>query len=319
MRDDRITRSGRWLILIFFLILLVVTLRSAKNSRWDGKSRLSLILSVDNSQPEESKPLVLFSIEPRTSRAVYLVIPGNTILTVPYGYREYLASSVYKLGQLDKIRGGGSLLVKSIENTFGVLINGYLVSPDQSFPFIIDDEKNFKKLKPGLMHMLNNIRTDIGLFDRLKLWWEIRKLRTDQIGYYDLNKSQFMEEVTQPDGSVIKKLNKDVFDTILNGIWEDSEVRRDNVTLEVVNATEQEKVAGDFSDILSHLGATIILTSTDKTIQKEKCLIYLLNPSFNASKVITILQKNYNCRILSKVIDGMQTDVRIILGENFLK
>ena len=128
-----------------------------------------------------------------------------------------------------------------------------------------------------------------------------------------------MDEAVQPDGSVIKKINIDLFDTKLGNIWEDSEIRRENVTLEVVNATEQEKVAGSFSDILNHLGATVILTSTDKTLQKEKCQIYLLNPLAGTSKVVKILQKNYNCSILNKYFDSIQSDVRIVLGEDYLK
>ena len=329
MRDDRIKR---WLILIFLLILFIVFFRLVSNSRWDGHSRLSLVLSVDNPDLSGLRSLVLFSIEPRTNRAVYLVVPGNTLLTVPFGYRDYLAASVYKLGQLDKIRGGGQLLAKSIENTLGILINGYLVSPNQSFPFVIDDEMNLKTLKSGkfsfyglfwnftsVIFSLNSLDTDFGLYDRIKLWWEVRKLRTDQIDFYDLASLQFMDEAVQADGSVIKKINTDLFDTKLGNIWEDSEIRRENVTLEIVNATEQEKVAGSFSDILNHLGATVILTSTDKTLQKEKCQIYLLNPLAGTSKVVKILQKNYNCSILNKYFDSIQSDVRIVLGEDYLK
>ena len=74
----------------------MVAYQLVSRAKWDGISRFTIVFqSISNSESGENE-LVIFSIEPRQHRAVYIVVPVELQLNVPYGYKTYLASQVYK-------------------------------------------------------------------------------------------------------------------------------------------------------------------------------------------------------------------------------
>lgn len=323
---------SRWLILAGLSFLVIFFLYKVLDSHWDGKSRLSLVIGVQNSKDGSPGALALFSIEPRKNSALYLILPGNLQLRVPYGYQDYIAGNVYQLGQLDRTKRGGWLLSRGIENTFGVYINGYMVGRGESLPLIVENEKNLFQVKSNLFSIFglllnggrflidfNNIDSNFSLYDRIKLWLEVRRLRGDQITFYNLADNYILEDEKRPDGSVVKNVNTDLFELTLKDSFQDSEIRKENVTLEVVNATSAERVAAGLGRIMNRLGASVILSTTAKIPEKEGCLLYVSQPPFLHSAVVNFIIKNFNCTVSNARFENSQTDVKIVLGEDFLK
>lgn len=278
-----------------------------------------------DSASDTRNSLAIFSIEPLSRQATYISISENTQLSVPFGYKSYKAGSIYKLGKLDKLRGGGTLLSKSIENTFGLSVHGYLIGsmkPDLNETNKINEIGEIKSTYFLFTSViLRPLETDISLFDRIKIWLAVRKIRNDQIKIIDLDKSGILEDQKLPDGISVSIVDTDLFDSLTEGLFIDSLIRRENISLGIINATSEEKIARDFSRILNHLGATVILKSTSKEDQKDKCKLFIYNPNHKSSRIVTWMIKYYQCKIDENNIkpDNFQADVKIVLGKDFLK
>jgi len=288
---------------------------------WDGKRRFTIVIDGD--------PVIVFSIEPYTRQALILTIPVMTILEVPFGYSSYPAGKVFNLGNLDRKRGGGKLLSYALENTLGVVIEGFIGSRSET-KFFFDSQKlaDFKKTYfslPGLLPSLfkftslsKNIVTDIPYIDILRLWNAVRKLRSDQIAVLDLRQTLALSEDMLPDQTTVFKINGDVLDEYLSSKFQDQAVRLQNVSVEVVNATERQNLASQFSRILQHLGANVIVKSTAAQKANFACQIEVSAKKFILSIIVERLKKFYRCGI-SEGNDLGIADIKVVLGEEFLK
>ena len=75
------------ILVLITVIILLVAYQLVSRAKWDGISRFTIVFqSISNSESGENE-LVIFSIEPRQHRAVYIVVPVELQLNVPYGYK----------------------------------------------------------------------------------------------------------------------------------------------------------------------------------------------------------------------------------------
>lgn len=307
---------------IFFLIIFSV-IKIVRDGIWDGKRRFTVVL--------DGNPLILFSVEPYSKQALLVQVPPNTILDVPYGYSTYPASAVFRLGNLDPKRSGGKLLSKSIENTFGVLVDGFIASKGEnrySFPIGSDALSKLKKdyfsltsVVPAFMKFnaaSGNLATNLSIIDIFRLWNSVRSLRADQILVVDLEKNNAVYDTRLPDGTIVKTLDRDVLDKVLFPDFQDQLVRMQNITVEVVNASDQEKVAAQFSRILKNMGVNVVVTTTAKETVNYSCNILVSRRELRSSIIVDRLQKFYRCAV-EEESDIRVADLKIILGVGFIK
>lgn len=343
MRHRRRKQSGHngqksLFFLSLFAILLIVCIVSfgyvaAWRSDWDGESRLTLVWEKQSEDLQAPHPIGIFSIDPTAGKAVYIKIPESALLDVPYGYKTYLASSVYRLGELDSKRNGGMLLAKSIEATMGIAIDGYVVSSDVHFPQPPDTADDLSAIKkshfslPGLFRYFlpyamksQVVHTDVGPFTWYRVWSIVRKIRTDQIRFLDLAESVVLEDQVFPDGTVGKAVNIDAFDTYIGDQLVDMRIRSQEASIEVVNATGQERLASKFGTVLERLGGHVIVKSTGKALQQESCLFYTVNPDLRTLHIISYLSNRRGCREGTNTqITPVQSDILVVLGEEFVR
>lgn len=329
------SRRNRYiLVAVIFVGLFLFLTKSLFVSRWDGQRRITVVVqNLPRDFSQQGDNLAIFSIEPRGGKAVYILFPPELLLNVPYGYKTYTAGSVYRLGELDKSRGGGTLLAKSIEATFGLATEGYFVENESSSShFVVNSESDFKKIKksdfsfsgiifslPSFLSHIKQTKTNFSPLDSFRLWNTIRILREDQIEYIDLSKSQALKKDFLPDGTRVENLDKDLFDLKLPDTFEDSQVRSSSETLEIVNATSTEKIASQFSNILEAMGANIISKSTAKSQEKEGCSLFLSDSQLIKQTIVDRLSLLYGCKIIKDKKGSGQADITIILGEEFIK
>lgn len=323
----------RFRIIVFITLLLLLTLLAVKlytSSAWDGKRRFNIALY--NTDSLGSSYNAFFSIEPKQQSAVFLIFSPNTYLEVPFGYKSYPASSVYKLGQLDSEKGGGRLYLKATENTFGLATEAFIVVNGRGikWPNIKDDifdiKRRYFNLWGGLrlvISILNNkevIDTNLSLVDKFLLWNSVRHLRPNQIKLIFLEETNTVRKQVLPDGNSVLILDAEIFDNNYKDLFFDTDIRRENYSIEVANATGSEKIAAQFARIIEHLGAHVIAKTTEKEIQKQACTIKAANLKVKKSIIIERLMMIYNCNLKKEILtDGSQADVKIIIGEDFLK
>ncbi|MBI3379237.1 LytR C-terminal domain-containing protein [Candidatus Gottesmanbacteria bacterium] len=306
----------------FFLVLILVV-KLTTGGKWDGMRRFTVII--------DGNPLFLFSLEPSTHQAILVTIPVNTILDVPYGYNTYPAGAVYELGNLDPKRGGGKLLSKSIENTFGIVVGGFFARGDSDkylLPTELDkvlDLKrkyfSFRRLLPSIFSIqsgIKNVKTDLNLADIVRFWNAVRYLRSDNIKIVDLVNSHALIKEKLPDGSIVYKTDPDLLDQFFSPSFQDQVVRLQNVSVEVINATDREKVASQFSRILHNLGANVVSKST--AVQKENgnCRVVTFRHELSSSIIVDRLKKFYKCSV-EESNETDVSDIKVILGQEYLQ
>lgn len=304
---------------IFFLIVFFAY-KIFANAKWDGKRRFNFIVDGD--------PLYLVSIEPVTRQAQVLAIPKNVILEVPYEYGTYPAGAVYGLGKLDQKRGGGKLLSKSIENTFAVVVEGFFAGKKDSYSLKYSDLSSHKKkyfsvggFIPSVFlfqRLSSDISYDLSLSDVFRIWSTLRKLRIDQISITDLEKANVLNHQKQPDGTEVQLINYDLLDLFNLTKFQDTEVRDEKISVEVVNATGREKVATQFTRILNNLGANVVSKSTGGVTEKELCSLYISDSKFSSSIIVKRLKNFYQCKLDEQKNNGI-SDIKVVLGEEYLK
>lgn len=311
------------LVTVILLVAAVTFYLIAADSKWDGKRRYTVILDGD--------PLVLFSSQPGNFDATILLIPGDTMLEVPFGYNQYNAQSVFKLGNLDRKRGGGMLLSKSIENTFGILTDGFIAQKSNDKYTLLQNASQLGQIKKTYFSIwtiltrfykipffFQNIQTNISFSDLIKLWMAVRGLRLDQISLMDLSESPVLKSDILPDQTSVNLVDEELFDQLFISKFHDQNIRLQNAAIEVVNATAQDGIASKFSRILQHLGGNVVAkTSTTVSDTKFNCIIEIGKKEYASSMIVKRLVDYYKCSIKQAENTGV-ADIKVILGEDFL-
>jgi hypothetical protein len=321
-------KKGRFILALFatlFLLgfFLLNTIRFLSETKWDGKRRFTIIVNTT--------PFLIFSIEPKTQRAIVFLIPENTFAEVPYGYGDYPLSSVFRLGELDKKKGGGFLLSRAVEDTFGILVDGFIsYQPDVNSNLLLNNLSEIREYKKkhfslksipsilirffGQKHFMSNI----SLIDTMKLWYSIYNIRMDKITYINLKEEErYLNEEKLPDGSNFYKVDSDIFDFLLSSHFEDYDIRVENISVEVINASNKDKVATNMARILKNLGVNVLAKSTASDTLKDSCFVKLKDSKLRNSKIIDRLKRHYQCQIREdKILQDI--DIEIIFGEDFI-
>ncbi len=326
----RIRKAIIWILFFLFFIFLI-KLFWQKNI-WNAADRVSIILESRSVKDAGGIKLDLFSYDPKLKQAVILTIPENTMLDVPFGYETYQASSVYKLGELDKKKGGGRLLAKSVENTFGVVLDGFYVFDDNIYPMLPQNKNEVIEFKrkyfslfglfsnmSSLFTNFHNIDTNFSFLDKLHLWNALRQLRLDQITVYDLDKIKLLTDTKLPDNTTVKIVDKDLYDAFFDGVYYDSAIRAEKITVEVVNATGQERVASQFARLMEAVGSKVIIKSTADKEEDYTCKLYLNSDKLKLSSIVAKLKTVYKCKIATDQNDSsIHADIKVILGRGYL-
>ena len=326
----RVLKVILWIFFLLSLSFLIKTI--LQKNIWNGTNRVSLVLESWTAKDPNDIRLAVFSYDSKLNQALYLIIPENTMLDVPFGYETFQAASVYKLGELDRKRGGGRLLDKSIENTFGIVLDGFYVFDvsaysklPQTNTEVIELKKKYFSLRglfTSLINLFNNqsIDTNLSFMDKLHLWNTLRRLRLDQIAVYDPDKMGLLADTKLPDNTTVKIVDKDLYDAFFDEYFYDSPVRSEKITIEVVNATNQERVASQFSRLMEGIGANVIIKSTADKVEDYNCRLYLNAEKLKRSSIVAKLMAIYKCNIESGNDNtSAHADIKVILGKGYLQ
>lgn len=322
LSSDRVNYFRLILIFILALIILVIGIPIVIHA-WDGQSRFTFVLeNIDKGD------IALFSIEPQENRGKYIYIKNNLMMDIPYGFKTYQASSIYKLGQLDNKIGGGKLLKASIETTFGIKTDRYLRS--SSFKSLPDSEQSYEEFKKANLNFYSGMKflttiikldeTDINILEKIKIYLALKNLKLSEMKILNLENSQTVSQYFLLDKTEVLKFDPEIFDHLYGDDFQNINVRREEFTIEVQNATGVEKMAKGFARVLNSLGSYVILRSTAESESKNGCIIFFKHPKINNSEIVKILKKDYHCKV-NKNNDNLtlRSDLLVIIGREFLQ
>lgn len=317
---------SKFLIIIPLILLAVAVLVIfGSKSSYDGITRYNFVVDSD--------PVTVFSINPKEHSALILSFSGGVYLDIPYGYGRYSAQNIYRLGNLDQMRSGGELLASSIENTLAVNIDGYIHPENgilRNVPEINED--NLLNIKNdyfslhgiisnsgNVLKFLKNTDSNITLIDKFRIWKEIRGIRSDNITFIDLGKMNIYTEDKLSDGTPVKYFDRDLLDSVVSNKLYDSNIRNENISIEIINTTNRDGLAQQLARVLVNLGANIVKKNSEEGVGNFNCLLRMDNEKLKNSFIVKKIKKLYSCRDEVKNTQGNISDITFILGKDFMK
>lgn len=251
---------------------------SQKTSSWNGESPLNLVVKAD--------AVYLLSYQPKLKNLTILKFPDEIYLDLPYDFGRWSVRSIYDLGQAETPPMGARLLNDSIENTFDLISDGYIILDKNLLDFsgLIDKER--ANIVPGV-DLLSNTKTNLNLAEYLKVWWLIKSVRSDKIKIIDLEKSDLTQWLLLSDGSRVVTLDPIKVNQFEEGRFEDANIKDEALSIGVFNATNHSGLAEKAAKIITNSGGRVIFTSNYPEI---------------ATKSSILAKRNYTSDYLSEVL-----------------
>lgn len=278
---------------------------------WDGNSPFNIVVQADEvyllSYASSNKSLTIFKF------------PKDLDLDVPYSFGRWPVRSIFDLGQAEKPPIGAKLLKDSIDTTFNILSDGYLVFNDSStnLPNLIESER--KNILPGI-DLLSKTKTDLGLTEFLQIWWAIKEVRTDKINSIDLATTDLTKWLLLPDGSRAIIMDQVKLDMFEEGRFENENIKKEGLSIGILNATDFPGLAEQAAKILTNLGGRVVFTSNAPDKIGKSTILAKKSYSTDYFSKMLHLDCRSSCSAEDSSLDTSRADITITLGEDsFLK
>ncbi len=110
---------------------------------WDGHSRLTLLVAGLDRRPNESglafrtDAMILISIDPKSERLGILSLPRDLYVQIP-DYEEQRLNAALFFGETQWPGYGPTLLLRTLQNNFGLRVQGYALLDFSAFIALVD-------------------------------------------------------------------------------------------------------------------------------------------------------------------------------------
>lgn len=247
-------------------------------------------------------PIVVASLEPGKNLTI-LKLPENLFLELSRGFGHYQLGSVYELGELEG--RGGELLRETVQEYLGVPVDGYMKMP------------NSKQIPNSLLFLLTGRgETNLGRWDLLRAWWEIKKLRSDKMKSIDLQETDILKTLSLPDGSSVLETDFFRLDELVKKYFGDSKIKKEGIKIEVLNATGEQGLAKKMVRLITNMGGEVIAVGNAEKKQENsnmKCRDKSIKNTYTVQKLETILSAKAEVEEMAE----SRADVLILVGEDY--
>lgn len=320
---------------IFVLVLLVIILFLSKISRmgktlfspwmdqknittkqypWDERFSINVILQGRN--------IFLLSYSKQNKSAVLITLPKNTYVDVAYGMGQWQLGSVFNLGETGQTNGM-NLVEKTISMLFGLPVDGFIELKGDLFDK--DSSEVVDALKKGplnIFSIISNLKSDLTLWELIRLKFALSDVRLDKIKILDLRKLGILSQVELPDKTHVFSIDNAALDGVLDSLI-DPAMREEALSVAVLNGTLEPLVAQKGARILSNNGVNVIITSN--TEKKFKRSFVYGKESKTLTRLVQIFNspcsKKEECDKIEPELNGepgpLRADINVILGEDF--
>ncbi len=225
---------------------------------WDGKFNINFLI--------RSKNLSLVSYNPTDKKIIIVDIPDETYLEAAHGFGKWQLRSIFDLGGLN-------LLKETMQDFFAAPIDGFLdfsgSFKDKSASEIVD----FLRSNPlGGLNMLSNLKTDLTLFELIKLKFGLSSVRFDKIVKINLRSNGVLLKDKLLDGTEILVADPNKLDVSLIDLADPS-LKNEHKTVALFNATEKGLFAQKWSRLITNMGGDVIITSNAKNISDKTYVV----------------------------------------------
>lgn len=233
-------------------------------------------------------PMVIWSCDTVNPGCVVITIPSSYVVDAVHGYGRYSLEALWRLGFID--RRGGTILSQSAAEVLGFSQAWFLGVTDANVPTVIDGVSYGKKMisvSNSVPFFFHRFRSDMPIGDYIALARQIASTPFDQITSIDLGNHPITQKQTLADGSVQNVISPDLVDSALNGVIEDTSVRREALTVAVYNTTDTPNLGNRAARLLSTFGIRVV-TVGNTMPQVSTCTVTGSNGSLASHTALAI-------------------------------
>lgn len=232
-----------------------------KDYLWDGKFNINLAV--------RTRTVSLLNYNPWEETITVIDIPDETFLEIPPDLGKWQLRALHELGELGGL-GGGLLLKSALTSFFGVPLDGFL---DFGNSEVISANEVVESLRKNIFSgydLLSGIKTDLSMWELIRLKKGISSVRFDKIRKLDLRKLDVLQKEVLADGTPVFTADLQVLDSVLSDLKDPSFVS-EHKTIAILNATDKGQLAQKWARLVTNLGGNvIILGNADERLQKTK-------------------------------------------------
>lgn len=283
---------------------------------WNGEFNINLLVKATR--------VSLISYNPKEEKITIIEVPDELFLDVPYGFGKWQLRAIYELGQSQKEIGGNRLLKDTLSLFFAVPIDGFLDFTLQPTKTTLEVVEILRKNSFSGLNLLSFLKTDLTLWEILRLKMSLSGVRFDKVKELDLMRLGVWEKENLPDGTEVLTADPVKLDSVLSD-FADPVIVSEHKTIAVFNATERAALAGQWARVINNLGGNVIITSNAK--QKLDKTKIAGEKSLTLKRIRQILgsldcQNNPKCDIINTLdeeVNSSRAQINLILGEDYLK
>lgn len=270
---------------------------------WDGEFNINVVL--------KSKDIAFLSYNPSLQEATIIGIPDETMLEVFGGFGKWQAGSIFDLGESQKKGGGSKLLKTSLMDLLGLPVDGFLQFEG---PY---SSKNTKEIVENLrknsfegFNLLFNLKSDLTLYELIRLKFALSSIRYDKVRYLDLESMGILEKGFLADNTPIFTFDPVRIDSISAGL-PDPQIQSEHKTVAIFNSTDYPLIAQKGARIITNLGGNvIIIANSEKKLKKTKV-------SGEKSKTLKRFKQIFESEAGKEMEISSRAQINVMLGEDF--
>ncbi len=270
------------------------------------KERLTVVIA--------SNPIHILTVNTVDRTASVLRVPEDIAISGAYSLGKYPIASFWKMGGLDA--QDRPLFARSVEQAFGIPVAGYigksyekLFEGNDSIPLIRD----IFSLR-GISSFLFGTRvTNLSVFDVFSFYRTLSSVHDSDIKTLDIGASMSTYDEELPDGSTRSALDPLRIDVLIKNIFVQSSVRKEALSVRVINTTDVPELASAVSRQLSNSGVYVVqVESEDQSLQA--CEISG-NSEASTSQTAKFISKILHCKIITDQV-RQREDLVIRIGSD---
>jgi len=207
---------------------------------WNGKDPMNIVVT-------SGEKVLVLAIRPLEKRLVEISIPDNTI--VPVGSGKWQARSLSKLSKLEKN-------LNPLKSVGWELLEAPIDSMTEILDYQSENTAYFSQLR-----LLT--RFDFASFsEAIKLIGFIKNLNDNQVLKINIGDTMAARIVADPAGTELVEVDSEILSLKLIDWFRIESLRREGLTIAVVNASGKTNAGGKLARQLEHVGLRVISVSS---------------------------------------------------------
>lgn len=276
---------------------------SGKDYRWDGNYNINVLLKGGD--------IAFLSYNPALQETTIIGIPDETMLEVFGGFGKWQAGSIFDLGESQKKGGGSKLLKTSLMDLLGLPVDGFLQFEG---PY---SSKNTKEIVENLrknsfegFNLLFNLKSDLTLYELIRLKFALSSIRYDKVRYLDLEGLGILEREYLADNTPVFTFDPVRIDSISAGL-SDPQIQSEHKTVAIFNSTDYPLIAQKGARIITNLGGNVIIVANSEKKLKKTIV------SGEKSRTLKRFQQIFGSGEGKETEASSRAEINVMLGEDF--